>query len=192
MRPPIPLLMPGVVLSVHASNTPPPPQVVNPPEAPPTQAAPVKPAPDPDWMLAQQARVQQACGVLESAAAQLNHTRTQLVSDAEEQLLELAIGLASKAMMQEIQAGRHRIEPLLKEALLRVGGQQDVVVYLNPEDLAQCLVADGQLPELANVKLQADDMVHRGQCLVESSQGSMASSYTDRLDDLVDAVRSGE
>jgi flagellar biosynthesis/type III secretory pathway protein FliH len=143
-------------------------------------------------MREQQAKVQQACKVLESAATQLNDTRSQLLCDAEEQLLELAIGLAGKAMMQEIQDGRHRIEPLLKEALLRVGGRQDVVVYLHPEDLAQCLVADGQLPELANVKLQADEVVHRGQCLVETSQGAMISSYTDRLEDLADAVRTRE
>jgi flagellar biosynthesis/type III secretory pathway protein FliH len=182
--------MPGAITSVRASNTPPPPQAANPPEAP--APAPVKPAPDADWMRAQQLKVHQACTVLESAAAQLNQTRSQLVADAEEQLLELAIGLASKAMMQEIEAGRHRIEPLLKEALLRVGGRQDVVVYLHPEDLAQCLTEEGQPPELANIKFQADEVVHRGQCLVETSQGAMVTSYSDRLDDLADAVRSGE
>jgi flagellar biosynthesis/type III secretory pathway protein FliH len=175
--------MPGTVLSVSASQTPPPPQAAN---------LPAPPAPDAQWTQAQQAKVQQTCKALESAAAQLNQTRSQLLSDAEEQLLELAIGLASKAMMQEIEGGRHRIEPLLKEALLRVGGRQDVVVYLHPEDLAQCLVADGQLPELANVKLQADEVVHHGQCLVETSQGAMISSYTDRLEDLADAVRTRE
>ena len=115
-----------------------------------------------------------------------------LLAEAEEQLLELAIGLASKAMMQEIQDGRARVEPLLKEALLRFGGRQDVVVYLNPEDLAQCLTEEGQTPELANLKFQADAVVHRGQCLVETSQGAMISSYTDKLDDLADAVRTRE
>ncbi len=187
MRPAIQLQMPGAILSVIASQTPPPPRPATPAAPPPPQ-----PAPDAQWLQAQQAKMQQACKALESAAAQLNDTRNQLVSDAEEQLLELAIGLAGKAMMREIEDGRHRIEPLLKEALLRVGGRQDVVVYLHPEDLAQCQVADGQLPELANVKLQADQVVHRGQCLVETSQGAMISSYTDRLEDLADAVRTRE
>ncbi len=190
MRPAIPIRMPGPIRSVRASGNPPPPQAANPPAAPANPVA--GSAPDADRVPAQQAKVRQVCKALESAAAQLNQARTQLVAEAEEQLLELAIGLASKAMMQEIQAGRHQIEPLLKEALLRVGGRQDVVVYLHPEDLAQCLVADGHLPELANVKLQADEVVHRGQCLVETSQGAMISSYTDRLEDLADAVRTRE
>ena len=94
--------------------------------------------------------------------------------------------------MQEIQAGRHQIEPLLKEALLRVQGRQDVVVYLNPQDLAQCLAADGTAPDLGEVKLAADEVVQPGQCLVETAQGAMVSSYQDRLDDLADAMRSPE
>jgi flagellar biosynthesis/type III secretory pathway protein FliH len=190
MKPAIPLRVSGSIRSVRVSSTPPPPQEPNPPAPPPAPAP--RAALDVEWMRAQQAKVQQACKMLESAASQLNQARSQLVADAEEQLLELAIGLASKAMMQEIQAGRHQIEPLLKEAILRVGGRQDVVVYLHPEDLAQCLTADGQTLELANVKFQADEVVRRGQCLVETSQGAMISSYTDRLEDLADAVRTRE
>jgi flagellar biosynthesis/type III secretory pathway protein FliH len=175
--------MPGAIRSVRvvADQTP------APPSSAPGSATPVS---DAQWMQAQQDKVQQACSALESAAAQLRQAHAQLLAEAEEQLLELAIGLASKAMMQEIQAGRHRIEPLLKDALLRVQGRQDVVVYLHPDDLAQCLTEDGQPPELCNVKLQADEVVHRGQCLVETSQGAMISSFTDRMDDLADVIRS--
>ena len=72
MRPAIPLRMPGAVLSVRASQSPPPPQAANPPEAPPAPPVqPVQPAPDAEWMRAQQAKMQQACKVLESAAARV-------------------------------------------------------------------------------------------------------------------------
>ena len=47
-------------------------------------------------------------------------------------------------------------------------------------------------PELAGVKLLPDEMVHPGQCLVETSQGAMISSFSDRMDDLADAIRSRE
>lgn len=154
--------------------------------------APPKPAIDPQWMQAQTVKVQHACRALESAATELHEARKELLAEAEEQLLELAIGLAQKAMMQEIQGGRARIEPLLKEAILRVQGRQDAIVYLNPEDLAQCLTEEGQLPDFSNVKLQSDEVVHRGQCLVETPQGAMISSFTDRMDDLADAIRSRE
>jgi flagellar biosynthesis/type III secretory pathway protein FliH len=187
MRSALTLRMPGAVRSVRVVSG----EVVSAPaSAPVSPPPPTKPALDAQWMQAQQAKVQQACLALESAAAQLNQARAEMLAEAEEQLLELAIGLAGKAMMQDIEAGRHRIEPLLKEALLRVQGRQDVVVYLHPEDLAQCLTEEGQPSELCNVKLQADEVVHRGQCLVETSQGAMISSFTDRMDDLADVIRS--
>ncbi len=63
------------------------------------------PAQDSARVQALAAQVQHACHAVESAAAQLHEARRQMATEAEEQLLELAIGLARKAMMQEIEAG---------------------------------------------------------------------------------------
>ncbi len=73
---------------------------------------------------------------------------------------------------------------------MHVQGRCDVVVYLNPADLAVCQASLGGAAQIEGVKLAADEVVQRGQCLVETSQGAMVSSFLDRMDDLADAIRS--
>jgi flagellar biosynthesis/type III secretory pathway protein FliH len=141
----------------------------------------------------QRQRIATALEALQTVAAQLQATRSEILARAESQLLDLAIDIARKAMMQEIQAGRHQIEPLLKEALLRVPSRQDVVVYLNPDDLAQCPMAQAaEQAQNTGMRFMADPMVRPGQCLVETARGAVISSFEDRLDDLADALKSPE
>jgi flagellar biosynthesis/type III secretory pathway protein FliH len=150
---------------------------------------PAAPVAAPAVSAAQAQQMQSACAALASAVRQLGQTRDELVAQAEEQLLDLAIALARKALMQEVVAGRAQIEPLLREALGRMNGRQDVTIYLHPEDLAQCPpeLADG---EANGFRVLPDSVVQRGQCLVESPQGAAVWSYQDRMDDLADAIKS--
>jgi len=135
-----------------------------------------------------------AQAALKEGAAKLAELRGKVLREAEEQLLELAIDIAGKVLMQEIKAGRCEIEPIVKEALRRVPGHQDVAIYLNPEDLArydQARRADDAEQD-GHVRFLADPGVPRGRCLVKTDDGVVEWSPEAQLEDIAEVLRAPE
>jgi flagellar assembly protein FliH len=130
-----------------------------------------------------------AVGAMQAAVGRINDAREALLRGVEEQLLELAIDVAAKVLVQEIQAGRHEIEPIVREALEHVPQRTDVTVHLNPADLADCLpenLDDGEL------RLVADPSVPRAGCRLDTPQGVVESSPIGRLEDIAEALTEPE
>ena len=138
--------------------------------------------------------LRQAIGALNSAAQQLDEARGQLLREAEEQLIDLAIDIARKILMQEIEAGRAQIDPIVAEALKRVPPRQQVIVHLNPEDHAQCEMAEQSEDSGAanNVRFVADPSVPRAGCVVETSEGVVDSSVQEHLAEIASALKNPE
>jgi len=143
---------------------------------------------------AERDRLGLAQAALEEGAAKLAELRGKVLREAEEQLLELAIDIAGKVLMQEIKAGRHEIEPIVKEALSHVAGRQDVAVYLNPDDLAQCELARqaDDAGQGGHVRFLADPSMRRGQCLVKTADGVVESSPEAHLEDIAEVLKAPE
>lgn len=134
-----------------------------------------------------------AAGALQEAAGQLRLLQAQFRQEAEQQVLDLAIDVARKVLMQEIQAGRYEIEPIVREALHRVPVGRPVAVHLNPDDLSRCpMAADGAEPSQAGVTFVADASVAPGQCRLESDQGVVGASVEAHLAEVSEALRSAE
>lgn len=131
-----------------------------------------------------------AVTALKMAAQTLARTRNELVEQAEGQMVELALSVARKVLMQEIQAGRYEIDPIVQEALKSVSTRQDVVVRLNPADLQQCNAAhlEQELSD-AGLRFIADEAVTRASCLVETSDGSVEASVEKHLAGIEAALR---
>jgi flagellar assembly protein FliH len=141
--------------------------------------------------LVETSELRRAIGALEQAARQLGKLQEQIYRDAEEQLLNLAIQIAQKVLGQEIKAGRHEVDSIVKEILSHVPSGQAVVVHLHPEDLSRCKMASQNqvAGEESLVEFVGDAGVERGQCLVETPGGTLKSSVEDRLEYVVDALR---
>jgi flagellar assembly protein FliH len=159
---------------------------------PPPQQ-PAKPAPPADGLAAeraalaaQRAALAQATAAARSAAEQLAAMARQLASEAEGHIVDLAIEVARKVLMQEIQAGRCDIDPIVREALSRVPARGDVLVRLSAADLAACnLAADS--PQ--TVRFVADPSISRGECVVESREGSVISAIEPHLEEIAQALK---
>jgi hypothetical protein len=78
-----------------------------------------------------------ACRALDRAAAHLRGLQDDVLRDAETRLVDLAVEVARKVLCQEVQDGRYKIEPIVREALARAGPWREAVVHLHPEDLAE-------------------------------------------------------
>lgn len=139
-------------------------------------------------------KVKTAFLALQQASDELAGLRQRFLQEAEGQLVELALNIARKVLMQEIQAGRYQIDPIVKEALLSIPSRQNVVVRLNPDDLAGCELA-GMEPEGGDggsLRFVADPNINRAECLIEAADGMVESSIDAHLDGVAEALGATE
>jgi len=156
---------------------------------------------------AERDRLVQAGKALTSGLAELSRLREEMIRQSEQQLLELALEIARKVLMQEIQAGRYEIDPIVKEALLHVPTGQDVIVHLHPDDWSACQMAREEVPgsrpaglgaseassaAAGGVQFVADPGVRRGECLLETSEGVVESVVDNHLADIGEALKNAE
>ena len=127
----------------------------------------------------------QACQVLSQVAAKLQESCAEVFARHREEIAKLSVEIARKILMQKVEKGDYEIESIVKESLLHAPSRQDVVVRLNPEDLAPCLKAqqqDEQGGVLAGVQLVADPSIGRAECILESPKGIIKSLIDENLD----------
>jgi flagellar biosynthesis/type III secretory pathway protein FliH len=91
-------------------------------------------------------------------------------------------------LAQEVRAERYEIEPIVREALERVGGSGEVVVRLNAEDLARGGLADPG--DDGRIKYVADPSVRPAGCIVETTDGLVVATIEDGLAAAAEALRS--
>ena len=131
---------------------------------------------------------------LTEALSQFDRHREQLFREAENQLLDLAVEIARKVLMQEIQAERHQIEPIVTEALQNLPARQQVVVHLNPRDMARCEIA-GKTDDAENsesIRFVADPSIAPAQCVLETPEGTVDSNVDTHLQAISEALKQPE
>jgi flagellar assembly protein FliH len=124
--------------------------------------------------------LRQAQAALDSAVSAVRTLEAEIIGNAEAQLVTLALEIAGKVLAQDIEGGKYRIEPIVHEALSRIPCRRDIVVRLNPLDLARWQEA-GVAPCAAGVKLAADPSVRRAECVVECAEGVVSATVAESL-----------
>ncbi len=142
---------------------------------------------------AQRAELASARAALVSGIKQVAEFRDSAIKAAEQQIVQLAIDVARKVLMQEIQAGRYEIDPIVQAALAQVTSWQEVAVHLNPEDFTRCRQAqENSRDESSGVRFVADPAVRRSECVLETSQGFVRSAVEEHLREIASAMREPE
>jgi len=135
-----------------------------------------------------------AKAALLSALEQTAKLKESVIRSAERQIVQLAVDVARKVLMQEIQAGRYEIDPIVQAALGQMPGRQEVVVHLNPDDFQRC----GQVPQgeqddpPTGVRFVADPSIQPAECLLEAPQGIVKSAVEEHLGEIAAALREPE
>ena len=96
--------------------------------------------------------------------------------------------------MQKVEDGDYEIEAIVKETLTNAPGREDVVVRLNPQDLAQCHKAQEAEPAgaLCGVKFVSDPNVGRAECVLENPKGIIESVIEQHLEKIGKALKKAE
>ena len=138
----------------------------------------------------QNAQIADLRRTLDKLVAELKRFYEQALAEHTEQIPKLAVEIAGKILMQKVQKGDYKIESILKEALKAAPTYKDIVVHLNPEDLAQCQALQQTDPDsaFADIKFISDSSVGRAECLLETPKGIIKSFINEHLARIEEAL----
>ncbi|MFA5238939.1 MAG: FliH/SctL family protein [Phycisphaerae bacterium] len=143
---------------------------------------------------AQRSLYSELCRTLDGLIAKLNQSYDEIFVGHKEEIARLSVEIARKILMQKTQDGDYEIESIIKEAIKNAPTQQELVVRLNPEDMANCQKAqqDSSDGTLAGVKLVADPNIGRAECVLESPKGIVKSLIEEHLEQIAKALEKAE
>jgi flagellar biosynthesis/type III secretory pathway protein FliH len=132
--------------------------------------------------------LEQTRAALESAVKAVQALEAEIVSGTESQLVALALEIAGKILVQTIEDGKYRIEPIVREALRRIPSRCNIVVRLNPQDLARWQEAAATVP-VVGLKLTADPGVRKAECVVECAEAVVSATVAEGLARAAEAMK---
>jgi flagellar biosynthesis/type III secretory pathway protein FliH len=135
---------------------------------------------------AKKAAFLQACKTLNSVINRLNQFCAKVFAEHSEKIAKLSVEIARKILVQKIENGDYEIESIVKETLKNAPGHQDLVVHLNPDDLAQFekVKQEETGDAFAGIKFIPDPKIGRAECLLESPKGIIESLIDEHLEQI--------
>jgi flagellar biosynthesis/type III secretory pathway protein FliH len=136
----------------------------------------------------QKLQYDKALEMLEAAAKKLQFVYERLIVEHRQAIAKLSIEIARKILSQKVKDGDYQIESIVQEALNNAPARQNIVVRLNPQDLAKCQQLQKSDSMLASVKLVADPGIGPAECVVETPKGKVESLIDGHLEQVARAL----
>ncbi|MGB9919143.1 MAG: FliH/SctL family protein [Moorellales bacterium] len=131
----------------------------------------------------------QARAVLEEA----RRRREEMIAAAEPEVVELALEVARQVVHRQLAVEPQTVVSVVREALRRLRGRRQLVICLNPEDVATVRAELARLQEEigtdASLHLLVDPEISPGGCRVESEAGQVDATLEGQLYRLGEALR---
>ncbi len=127
-------------------------------------------------------------------AAKLGDFYNKAFSEHKAEIAKLSLEIARKVILQKVKKGDYEMESIIQEALNNAPTREDVVVRLNPDDLAgfQKIQQDKDSNVFGGIKFVADSNVGRAECLLESPKGIIESLIDKHLEQIGKALEKAE
>jgi flagellar biosynthesis/type III secretory pathway protein FliH len=129
---------------------------------------------------------ERACQSIQSIASKLNQFYDEMFTGHKDEIAKLSVEIARKVLMQKVENGEYEIEPIIKEAIKSSPSQQDLVVHLNPQDIAaheKAMQENGD-QAFTGIKFVADQNIGPAECTLESPKGTIESKINEHLDQI--------
>jgi flagellar assembly protein FliH len=123
------------------------------------------------------------CEALNSAVEQIDAYGQNLFAIHRDQIVHLAVQIASRILAREIETGQYKMENILVAAIEHAPLGQAVEIHLNPEDFKTCeaWVKTEQASLGREIKLTQDWSVQRAECIVYTPEGIMEYRIEEHL-----------
>ncbi len=130
--------------------------------------------------------------MLQDLANIINEHRQSIITQAESDLLLLSVDIAKRLVGRELSVDKEVIRPIAIEAISLVTERSNILVRVNPDDLAvmEDEVPNLQLifPDLGLVKVEADETVERGGLMAVTRENEVDMRLSTRLASIEDAI----
>ncbi|MHC4646025.1 MAG: FliH/SctL family protein [Planctomycetota bacterium] len=143
-----------------------------------------------DSLEAEKATLGSVCRALQETVDQVNRSQEELFEKYKEQIVKLSVEIAGRILAQRTEKGDYEIESIVQEALGSAPCRQDLVVRLNPDDLAGLQKAQqGRADsDSGEVRFVADPGVGKAECVVETPKGIIQSLISERLEQITEML----
>ncbi|MEG6585879.1 FliH/SctL family protein [Dendrosporobacter sp. 1207_IL3150] len=115
------------------------------------------------------------------------------VLDAERHILEIALAVARKILVREIDENPMVVLPIVKNALEKVRDQDQIVIKVNPEDYDLLLQARRDLQVIVgrehSLTIANDQTIEIGSCIIESSNGTVDARISTQFEVLAKTLQ---
>lgn len=128
--------------------------------------------------------------MLQQITGRLSDCCTQMITEHREAIAKLAVEIARKILTQKVRDRDYEIESIVKEVLSKSPTRHDIVIRLNPEDLADLQKLEEQQINglLTSVKLVGDSNIGRAECVLETPKGHIESLIDEHLEQIAQAL----
>jgi len=111
------------------------------------------------------------------ALSQLEKIKREIHLNAEKKMLDLALAVARKVVICEMQSNRESILNIIRDALERVVDHENIIIKLNPEDFKYIndrgTELAGMIDHYEHITFEADECIIGGGCLIETKMGEI-------------------
>jgi flagellar biosynthesis/type III secretory pathway protein FliH len=140
----------------------------------------------------QKTEMSQLYQILENLVTKLNQFYEEIFIGHKKEIAKLSVEIARKILTQRVEAGDYKIESIIEEAIKNAPARQDLVIHLNPDDLAQCQKTQPTVITMPGIKLVADPNIGRAECVIESPKGIVESLINEHLEQIGKALEKVE
>ena len=138
-------------------------------------------------------KIESLSRMLDEAVEALRHARNRIQGDTEKEIVELVLAVAGRVVGREVQTNREAIVAIVREALQTVENRDAVLIKMNPADIDFLNRLQSPLSGLSRnpdgLRIEADDSVGIGGCLVETDGGDIDARIESRLRIVEEAFR---
>jgi len=134
------------------------------------------------------ASVEERAKLLDGLLRELEVIKRKILTDAQEDVVKLAMVIASKIIHREVK-GSETVVDTVREAIDMASDKHSIRIKLNPADIPIVDSHKGKFLEtiksLERIELIEDEEIIRGGCIVETTEGSVDA----RLDRQMEEIR---
>lgn len=134
------------------------------------------------------AELSQKLNALDEICASLTDIKTRLVVENEAVLIKLVYAVVNRLVMREIKENPGIVTELLSQTLKNLQSDERIVIKLAADDLLFIQTAKEKMERnfefLQNARLEVDDHIRPGGCLIETNYGSIDATLEERLENV--------
>jgi len=133
---------------------------------------------------------------LETMRQGLENRRASLLAALEEEVVELAVEVAEKLMLHDLDVNPDAVVDLVRNVIARASERKSLRVRLSPEDYAAIeerrKELDDSMADLGDFEMVNDRSLVHGDCIVETQAGTIDARLDRRLEKTVRSVSGRE